>query len=190
MPRSDIGLIGLAVMGQNLVLNMSDHGINVSVYNRTLAKVAAFVEGAGHRDNITGCDSLQELVASLHTPRRVMLMVRAGSAVDATIDDLLEYLDPGDIIIDGGNSHFTDSNRRYLSLAKRGVRYLGVGVSGGEEGARFGPSIMPGGDSEAWPYVKPIFQSIAARVNDEPCCDWVGPAGAGPYVKIVHNGVE
>ena len=190
MPCSDIGLIGLAVMGQNLVLNMSDQGITVSVYNRTHEKVTGFVEGAGNRENITGCYSLQELVASLHTPRRVMLMVRAGSAVDATIEDLLEHLDPGDIIIDGGNSHYPDSNRRCLALAQRGIRYLGVGVSGGEEGARFGPSIMPGGDSEAWPYVKPIFQSIAARVNDEPCCDWVGPAGAGHYVKMVHNGIE
>ena len=190
MPSSDIGLIGLAVMGQNLVLNMSDHGITVSVYNRTLAKMTAFVEGAGDRDNITGCSSLQELVASLEKPRRVMLICPSCCFLDATIDALLEYLDPGDIIIDGGNSHYPDSNRRYLALAQRGIRYLGVGVSGGEEGARFGPSIMPGGDSEAWPYVKPIFQSIAARVNDQPCCDWVGPAGAGHYVKMVHNGIE
>lgn len=190
MPGSDIGLIGLAVMGQNLVLNMSDHGVRVSVYNRTVAKVTEFVEGAGRRENITGCHSLQELVASLNAPRRVMLMVRAGSAVDATIDALLEYLEPGDIIIDGGNSHFPDSNRRYLALADKGIRFLGVGVSGGEEGARFGPSIMPGGDSEAWPHVKSIFQSIAARVDDQPCCDWVGPAGAGHYVKMVHNGIE
>lgn len=190
MPKSDIGLVGLAVMGQNLVLNMSDHGVHVAVYNRTTDKVDAFTAGSGKRDNIRGCHSLEELVSALQTPRRIMLMVRAGAAVDATIDALLNYLEPGDIIIDGGNSHFPDSNRRYEALREKQIRFLGVGVSGGEEGARFGPSIMPGGDSAAWPLVKEIFQSIAASVDGLPCCDWVGPAGAGHYVKMVHNGIE
>tara|TARA_R110002124_G_scaffold16165_4_gene69432 strand:+ start:774 stop:2216 length:1443 start_codon:yes stop_codon:yes gene_type:complete len=187
---SDIGLVGLAVMGQNLVLNMSDHGVRVAVFNRSTEKVDAFVSGSGKRENIVGCASLQELVQSLETPRRIMLMVRAGAAVDETIDALLPLLEPGDIIIDGGNSHFPDTNRRYLALRERSIRYLGVGVSGGEEGARFGPSIMPGGDVEAWPFVKDIFQSIAATVDGQPCCTWVGPAGAGHYVKMVHNGIE
>ena len=190
MPMSDIGLVGLAVMGQNLVLNMSDHGVRVAVFNRSTEKVDAFVSGSGKRENIVGCASLQELVQSLETPRRIMLMVRAGAAVDETIDALLPLLEPGDIIIDGGNSHFPDTNRRYLALRERSIRYLGVGVSGGEEGARFGPSIMPGGDVEAWPFVKDIFQSIAATVDGQPCCTWVGPAGAGHYVKMVHNGIE
>lgn len=190
MPKSDIGLIGLAVMGQNLVLNMSDHGVKVSVYNRSTEKVDAFIAGSGARENILGCHSLQELVSSLEAPRRVMLMIRAGTAVDATIDALLEYLEPGDIIIDGGNSHFSDSNRRCEELREKNIRFLGVGVSGGEEGARFGPSIMPGGEAEAWPLVKGIFQSIAARVDGQPCCQWVGPGGAGHYVKMVHNGIE
>src|SRR6056297_897952 len=190
MPKSDIGLIGLAVMGQNLVLNMSDHGVKVSVYNRSTEKVDAFIAGSGARENILGCHSLQELVSSLEAPRRVMLMIRAGAAVDATIDALLEYLEPGDIIIDGGNSHFSDSNRRCEALREKDIRFLGVGVSGGEEGARFGPSIMPGGEAEAWPLVKGIFQSIAARVDGQPCCQWVGPGGAGHYVKMVHNGIE
>ncbi len=190
MPQSDIGLIGLAVMGQNLVLNMSDHGVRVAVFNRSIDKVDAFVAGSGKRENITGCQSLQELVSTLKPPRRIMLMIRAGSAVDATIAALLPYLEAGDIIIDGGNSHFPDTNRRYSALKEKKIRYLGVGVSGGEEGARFGPSIMPGGDVEAWPFVKEIFQSIAAQVEGEPCCTWVGPAGAGHYVKMVHNGIE
>lgn len=177
-------------MGQNLVLNMSDHGFRVAVYNRSIDKVDAFVAGSAKRENIVGCHSLQELVASLKTPRRIMLMVRAGDAVDETIDALLQYLEPGDIIIDGGNSHFPDTNLRYSALKEKHIRYLGVGVSGGEEGARFGPSIMPGGDSEAWPFVKDIFQSIAAQVDGQPCCSWVGPAGAGHYVKMVHNGIE
>ena len=190
MPQSDIGLIGLAVMGQNLVLNMSDHGVRVAVFNRSIATVDAFVAGSGKRENITGCQSLQELVSALKPPRRIMLMIRAGSAVDATIAALLPYLVAGDIIIDGGNSHFPDTNRRYSALKEKKIRYLGVGVSGGEEGARFGPSIMPGGDIEAWPFVKDIFQSIAAQVDGQPCCTWVGPAGAGHYVKMVHNGIE
>jgi 6-phosphogluconate dehydrogenase len=190
MPKSDIGLIGLAVMGQNLVLNMSDHGVRVAVYNRSIDKVDAFIASSGKRENISGCRSVQELVLALKTPRMIMLMVRAGAAVDETIDSLLQYLDPGDIIIDGGNSHFPDTNLRYNALKKKQILYLGVGVSGGEEGARFGPSIMPGGDIEAWPYVKNIFQSIAAQVDGQPCCTWVGPAGAGHYVKMVHNGIE
>lgn len=190
MSKSDIGVIGLAVMGQNLVLNMSDHGFRVAVYNRSIDKVDAFVGGSAKRENIAGCHSLQELVVSLKTPRRIMLMVRAGDAVDETIDALLQYLEPGDIIIDGGNSHFPDTNLRYSALQEKHIRYLGVGVSGGEEGARFGPSIMPGGDSEAWPFVKDVFQSIAAQVDGQPCCSWVGPAGAGHYVKMVHNGIE
>ena len=190
MPEYDIGLIGLAVMGQNLVLNMSDHGVRVAVYNRSVEKVEAFVSGSGKRENIAGCASLQELVASLQTPRRIMLMVRAGAAVDETIAALLPYLDAGDIIIDGGNSHYPDTNRRFLALQERNIRYLGVGVSGGEEGARFGPSIMPGGDVAAWPFVRDIFQAIAATVDGQPCCTWVGPAGAGHYVKMVHNGIE
>jgi 6-phosphogluconate dehydrogenase len=190
MPKSDIGLVGLAVMGQNLVLNMSDHGVRVAVYNRSTEKVDAFVTGSGNRENICGCHSLQDLVSALNTPRRIMLMVRAGAAVDDTIDALLPHLDPGDIIIDGGNSHFPDTNVRYEALRKKQIRYLGVGVSGGEEGARFGPSIMPGGDVEAWPFVKDIFQAISAKVDGQPCCTWVGPAGAGHYVKMVHNGIE
>jgi 6-phosphogluconate dehydrogenase len=190
MSQADIGLIGLAVMGQNLVLNMSDHNFHVAVYNRSTDKVDSFVNGSGKRKNITGYHSIKALVASLRTPRRVMLMVRAGDAVDTTIDALLEHLEPGDIIIDGGNSHFPDTDRRYLALKDKQIRYLGVGVSGGEEGARFGPSIMPGGDIEAWPFVKDIFQAIAAKVAGQPCCDWVGPAGAGHYVKMVHNGIE
>ena len=163
MPQANIGLIGLAVMGQNLVLNMSDHNIHVAVYNRSIDKVDTFINGSARDKSITGCHSIEELVRSLQAPRRVMLMVRAGDAVDATIDSLLEYLEPGDIIIDGGNSHFPDTNRRYLSLKQKNIRYLGVGVSGGEEGARFGPSIMPGGDVEAWPFIKDIFQAIAAK---------------------------
>lgn len=190
MSKSDIGLIGLAVMGQNLVLNMSDHGVRVAVYNRSTDKVDAFVTGSGKRENICGCHSLEQLVSSLKTPRRIMLMVRAGEAVDATIDALLQYLEPGDIIIDGGNSHFPDTNLRHSALKEKQIHYLGVGVSGGEEGARFGPSIMPGGDVEAWPFVKDIFQSIAAQVDGQPCCSWVGPGGAGHYVKMVHNGIE
>lgn len=190
MPQADIGLIGLAVMGQNLVLNMSDHNIQVAVYNRSTEKVKSFIDSCDESQAISGCYSIEELVSSLKSPRRVMLMVRAGEAVDSTIDSLLEYLAPGDIIIDGGNSHYPDTNRRYQSLKEKKIQYLGVGVSGGEEGARFGPSIMPGGDVEAWPFVKDIFQAIAAKVDGQPCCEWVGPAGAGHYVKMVHNGIE
>jgi 6-phosphogluconate dehydrogenase len=190
MSQADIGLIGLAVMGQNLVLNMSDHGIHVAVYNRSTNKVDDFLSGSAKDRSISGYHSIEELVGALKTPRRVMLLVQAGEAVDQTIDALLPHLEPGDIIIDGGNSHFPDSNRRYESLQEQGIHFVGTGVSGGEEGARFGPSIMPGGDERAWPAVKDIFQAIAAKVDEQPCCEWVGPAGSGHFVKMVHNGIE
>lgn len=190
MQQADIGLIGLAVMGQNLVLNMSDHGIQVAVYNRSTEKVDAFLAGGAQGKSITGHHSIAELVAQLKSPRRVMLLVKAGAAVDQTIAAITPHLDPGDIIIDGGNSHFPDSNRRFEELKQKGIYFIGSGVSGGEEGARFGPSIMPGGDERAWPAVRDIFQSIAAKVEDKPCCEWVGPAGSGHFVKMVHNGIE
>jgi 6-phosphogluconate dehydrogenase len=187
----DIGLIGLAVMGQNLVLNMNDHGYRVAVFNRTVSKVDEFLNNEAKGTPIVGAHSIPELVAALKTPRRVMLMVKAGDTVDHMIEALVPHLEKGDIIIDGGNSLYTDSNRRWKSLAEKGFRFIGTGVSGGEEGARFGPSIMPGGDPAAWPAVKEIFQSIAAKVEDgTPCCDWVGEGGAGHYVKMVHNGIE
>ena len=187
----DIGLIGLAVMGQNLVLNMNDHGYRVAVFNRTVSKVDEFLHNEAKGTPIVGAHSIEELVAALKTPRRVMLMVKAGDTVDHMIDALVPHLEKGDIIIDGGNSLFTDSNRRTKALAEKGLHFIGTGVSGGEEGARFGPSIMPGGDPAAWPAVKPIFQAIAAKVEDgTPCCDWVGEDGAGHYVKMVHNGIE
>ena len=187
----DIGLIGLAVMGQNLVLNMNDHGYRVAVFNRTVSKVDEFLNNEAKGTPIVGAHSIPELVAALKTPRRVMLMVKAGDTVDQMIDHLLPFLSPGDIVIDGGNSLFTDSNRRTKDLAAKGILFIGTGVSGGEEGARKGPSIMPGGNPEAWSHVKDIFQSIAAKVDDgTPCCDWVGDAGAGHYVKMVHNGIE
>jgi 6-phosphogluconate dehydrogenase len=187
----DIGLIGLAVMGQNLVLNMNDHGYKVCVFNRTTSKVDEFLAEEAKGTQVEGSHSVEELCSKLKTPRRVMIMVKAGDVVDKTIDSLLPYLEKGDIIIDGGNSLFTDSNRRTADLAAKGFHYIGTGVSGGEEGARFGPSIMPGGDPAAWPAVKPIFQAIAAKVEDgTPCCDWVGEGGAGHYVKMVHNGIE
>src|SRR4051795_6076097 len=187
----DIGLIGLAVMGQNLVLNMNDHGYKVAVFNRTVSKVDDFIQNEAKGTQVVGAHSIEELVQSLKRPRRVMLMVKAGSTVDAMIDQIVPHLEKGDIIIDGGNSLFTDSNRRTKDLAAKGILFIGTGVSGGEEGARKGPSIMPGGNPEAWPHVKDIFQSIAAKVDDgTPCCDWVGEAGAGHYVKMVHNGIE
>jgi 6-phosphogluconate dehydrogenase len=187
----DIGLIGLAVMGQNLVLNMNDHGYKVAVFNRTVSKVDEFIENEAKGTQVVGTHSIQELVQSLKRPRRVMLMVKAGSTVDAMIDQVVPYLEKGDIIIDGGNSLYTDSTRRTTDLAAKGILFIGTGVSGGEEGARFGPSIMPGGNPEAWPHVKDIFQAIAAKVEDgSPCCDWVGEEGAGHYVKMVHNGIE
>ncbi len=187
----DIGLIGLAVMGQNLVLNMNDHGYKVAVFNRTTSKVDEFINNEAKGTQVVGAHSAEELCKLLKRPRRVMLMVKAGDVVDQTIDHVLPYLEKGDIIIDGGNSLFTDSNRRRKELAEKGILFIGTGVSGGEEGARFGPSIMPGGDPAAWPHVKEIFQAISAKVEDgSPCCDWVGPDGAGHYVKMVHNGIE
>jgi 6-phosphogluconate dehydrogenase len=188
-PTADIGLIGLAVMGENLVLNMESHGFTVAVYNRTLARVDDFLAGRARGKRILGCHSVQELVASLKRPRKVMLMVKAGPAVDRVIEEVAPLLEPGDILIDGGNTHFPDTTRRTRALKERGLRF--IGVSGGEEGALRGPSIMPGGDPAAWPHVKPIFQAIAARAPDgSPCCDWVGSEGAGHYVKMVHNGIE
>src|ERR1700759_5575866 len=187
----DIGLIGLAVMGQNLVLNMNDHGYKVAVFNRTVSKVDDFIANEAKGTQVVGAHSIEELVQSLKRPRRVMMMVKAGDTVDQTIAHIVPFLEKGDIIIDGGNSLFTDSNRRTKELAEKGLHYIGTGVSGGEEGARFGPSIMPGGDPAAWPHVKDIFQAIAAKVEDgTPCCDWVGEGGAGHYVKMVHNGIE
>ncbi|MFN2208437.1 MAG: decarboxylating NADP(+)-dependent phosphogluconate dehydrogenase [Candidatus Promineifilaceae bacterium] len=189
--QADIGLIGLAVMGQNLVLNMEDHGFTVAVFNRTTSKVDRFLENEAKGKNVIGTHSLGELVSKLKRPRRVMIMVKAGWPVDATIEKLVPLLEPGDIIIDGGNSHYPDSTRRTRELAEKGILFIGTGVSGGEEGARYGPSIMPGGAPEAWPHVKPIFQAIAAKVADgTPCCDWVGEEGAGHFVKMVHNGIE
>lgn len=191
MKDADIGLIGLAVMGQNLVLNMADHGFKVAVFNRTVSKVTEFLEGPASQKNIVGARDIEEFVGKLKRPRRVMLMVKAGAAVDEFIEHLLPFLEKGDIIIDGGNSHFPDSQRRFASLKEKGIFFIGAGISGGEEGARHGPSIMPGGNPEAWPHVKPIFQAIAAKSDDgEPCCDWVGEGGAGHYVKMVHNGIE
>lgn len=191
MPSCDIGLIGLAVMGENLVLNMEDHGFSVAVFNRTVSKVDEFVNGPAKGRRIVGCHRLQELVRSLATPRRIMLMVKAGPPVDDFIEQLIPLLEPGDILIDGGNSHFADTERRTKYVQEKGMLYIGTGVSGGEEGARHGPSIMPGGSAAAWPAVRPIFQAIAAKVADgSPCCQWVGPGGAGHYVKMVHNGIE
>ncbi len=190
---ADIGLIGLAVMGENLVLNMESRGYTVAVYNRTTSKVDALLQGRGQGKNLVGTHSITDLVAALRTPRKIMCMVKAGPAVDDLIAQLLPHLEPGDIIIDGGNSFFPDTIRRTRELEDKGFRFLGVGVSGGEEGALKGPSIMPGGSASAWPEVKPIFQAIAAKVgsnHDIPCCDWVGSDGAGHYVKMVHNGIE
>ncbi len=188
---SDIGLIGLAVMGENLVLNMESKGFQVSVYNRSSQKVNDFMAGRAKGKKIVGTTSIEELVGSLVQPRKVMLMIKAGSAVDDMIETLIPHLSPGDIIIDGGNTHFPDTNRRTAFVESKGLLYIGTGVSGGEEGALLGPSIMPGGSKSAWPIVKPIFQAIAAKVDDgTPCCDWVGENGAGHFVKMVHNGIE
>jgi len=188
--KANIGLIGLAVMGQNLVLNMNDHGFKVAVYNRTLRVVDEFLAGPAKNTQIVGTYSLEELVDSLESPRIVMLMVKAGDVVDQYIDKLVPLLAVGDIIVDGGNSLFTDTNRRTAALKEKNINYIGTGVSGGEEGARHGPSIMPGGNKAAWPTVKPIFQAISAQLNGDPCCEWVGDNGAGHYVKMVHNGIE
>jgi 6-phosphogluconate dehydrogenase len=203
MSNNDIGLIGLAVMGQNLVMNMANKGFNVAVYNRTTATMTDFVNGLGDRpegvveegaaDRIHGYEHLEDFVNSLASPRRVMIMVKAGGPVDAVINQLKPLLDKGDIIIDGGNADYVDTNRRSEELAAEEFRFIGTGVSGGEEGALKGPSIMPGGHPEAWPFVKDILQKISAKVgenNDIPCCDWVGEGGAGHYVKMVHNGIE
>lgn len=187
---ADIGLIGLAVMGQNLILNMNDHGFVVCAYNRTTEKVDKFLANEAKGTKIIGAHSLKELAEKLKRPRRVMLLVKAGSAVDDFIEQLLPYLEEGDIIIDGGNSEYTDSQRRTKYLASKKLRFIGTGVSGGEEGARYGPSLMPGGDVSAWPEVKSIFQSVAAKVDGEPCCDWIGNDGSGHFVKMVHNGIE
>lgn len=187
---ADFGLIGLAVMGQNLILNVADHGFSVVCYNRTVSKVDHFLQNEAAGKSISGAHNLHDFIAALKRPRKVMLLVKAGAAVDAIIAELVPLLEKGDIIIDGGNSHFPDSNRRYEELSQKGILFVGSGVSGGEEGARYGPSLMPGGAVEAWPEIKPIFQAIAAKAGDEPCCDWVGPAGAGHYVKMVHNGIE
>ena len=189
--KADIGLIGLAVMGQNLVLNMNDHGFKVAVYNRTVALVDEFIEGNAAGTKIVGAHSLEELVDALEKPRRVMLLVKAGQPVDDFIEMLIPLLDQDDIIIDGGNSNYNDTIRRTKLVESKGLYYIGTGVSGGEEGARLGPSIMPGGSPEAWPWVQPIFQAISAKVEDgSPCCEWVGENGAGHFVKMVHNGIE
>ncbi len=187
---SDIGLIGLAVMGENLVLNMESKGFRVSVFNRSTEKVDKFIAGRAKGKNITGTHSLDELIGTLQRPRKVMLMIKAGNAVDQMIETIIPLLSPGDIIIDGGNTHFPDTNRRTALVESKGLLYIGTGVSGGEEGALLGPSIMPGGSKEAWPVIKPIFQAIAAKVDGLPCCDWVGENGAGHFVKMVHNGIE
>ena len=188
---SDIGVIGIAVMGENLILNMESKGFYVSAFNRTVEKVEDFVNGRAKGKNIYGAKSIEDFVGSLKSPRKVMLMVKAGKPVDDFIDKLVPLLNAGDIIIDGGNSHFTDTERRTKYVENKGLLFVGSGVSGGEEGAFLGPSIMPGGSAQAWPVVKPIFQGIAARVEDgSPCCDWVGNGGAGHFVKMVHNGIE
>jgi 6-phosphogluconate dehydrogenase len=189
--QADIGLIGLAVMGQNLVLNMNDHGFTVAVFNRTVEKVDEFIQGSAAGTNVIGAHNIEEFIASLKKPRRIMMMVKAGAPVDQLIDQLLPYLEPGDILIDGGNSFYEDSTRRTKDLESKGFYFIGTGISGGEEGARNGPSIMPGGSVAAWPHVKAIFQAVAAKVADgTPCCDWVGENGAGHFVKMVHNGIE
>jgi 6-phosphogluconate dehydrogenase len=190
-PKADIAVIGLAVMGQNLILNMNDHGFTVAAFNRTVSKVDDFLAKEAKGTKVLGAHSIEEMVSMLKKPRRVMLMVKAGKPVDEFIDHLLPHLEPGDIIIDGGNSLFEDTDRRVKYVESKGLLYIGTGVSGGEDGARHGPSIMPGGSPAAWPHVKAIFQGIAAKVdNGVPCCDWVGEGGAGHYVKMVHNGIE
>lgn len=190
MEKADIGLIGLAVMGQNLALNINDHGFRLTVFNRTTSKVDAFLNGAAKGTQITGAHSIAEFVGQLSSPRKILLMVKAGEVVDHFIDLLVPHLDKGDIIMDGGNSLYTDTTRRVNALAEQDIIYMGTGISGGEEGARHGPSIMPGGNKEGWPQVKNILQSIAAKVDGLPCCDWIGEEGAGHYVKMVHNGIE
>ena len=190
MAKADLGLIGLAVMGRNLALNMNDHGFRVAVFNRSVSRVEEFLAGTARGTSIIGARGLGELVDALARPRVVMLMVKAGDAVDAFIERLLPHLAPGDAIVDGGNSRYTDSARRAEALARDGIGFIGAGISGGEEGARHGPSIMPGGNPAAWPLVREIFRAVSAKVGGEPCCRWVGEGGAGHYVKMVHNGIE
>ncbi|NEW85588.1 MAG: decarboxylating NADP(+)-dependent phosphogluconate dehydrogenase, partial [Mariniphaga sp.] len=190
MKKADIGLIGLAVMGENLVLNMESKGFTVAVFNRTVDKVDKFIAGRGAGKNFIGCHSIADLCANLERPRKVMMLVKAGAPVDDFIDQIIPHLEAGDIIIDGGNSHFPDTIRRAKYVESKGLLYIGTGVSGGEEGALLGPSMMPGGSPAAWPAVKEIFQAVAAKVDGEPCCDWVGENGAGHFVKMVHNGIE
>lgn len=190
MSQADIAVIGLAVMGQNLVLNMADNGHSVSVYNRTHKVTEDFVNDRVEERSIQGFDNYKNLIGSLSTPRKVLILVKAGSPVDATIEEILPYMDKGDVIIDNGNSNFDDTSRRYEYLKEKGFLFVGAGISGGEEGARHGPSMMPGGDKRAWPLIKDIFQSVAAKSNGEACCEWVGNSGAGHYVKMVHNGIE
>lgn len=190
--NADIGLIGLAVMGQNLVLNMNDHGYTVAVFNRTVSKVDDFLAGPAENTRVVGAHSLKDFFQRLKRPRKVMFMVKAGVAVDELIQESLPFLEKGDIIIDGGNSHYPDTERRVQELKAKGILFIGAGISGGEEGARHGPSIMPGGNPDAWPAIKPIFQAIAAKAKEDglPCCEWIGDGGAGHYVKMVHNGIE
>ena len=189
MGKADIGVIGLAVMGENLVMNMESKGFTVAVFNRTVSRVREFVEGRAKGLNILGAGTLAEFVGLLKKPRKVLLMVKAGQPVDDFINLLLPHLETGDIIMDGGNSHYPDTARRVAYVESRGLKYIGTGVSGGEEGALMGPSIMPGGSPGAWEHVKPILQAIAAQVDGQPCCDWVGEGGAGHFVKMVHNGI-
>ncbi|MBQ8498415.1 decarboxylating NADP(+)-dependent phosphogluconate dehydrogenase [Chlamydia sp.] len=189
-PNTDIGLIGLAVMGKNLVLNMIDKGFSVSVYNRSPEKTKAFLENHGENGVLQGFSTIKEFVQSLKRPRKIMMMIKAGVPVDEMIASLLPFLEEGDVLIDGGNSYYLDSERRYVDLKKERILFVGMGVSGGEEGARKGPSIMPGGNADAWPIIAPIFQSIAAQVDGKPCCSWIGAGGAGHFVKAVHNGIE
>ncbi|MCA9160433.1 MAG: NADP-dependent phosphogluconate dehydrogenase, partial [Planctomycetales bacterium] len=191
--KCDFGLIGLAVMGENLALNVESRGYRIAVYNRTVEKVDNLITGRAKGKNFVGCHSVAELVASLKKPRLVMMLVKAGPAVDDLIEQLLPHLEAGDVIIDGGNEHYTNTERRTKYVEGKGLLYVGTGVSGGEEGALKGPSLMPGGSPKAWPLIKPIFQAISAKVgpkDDIPCCEWVGPRGAGHYVKMVHNGIE
>ena len=188
---ADIGLIGLAVMGENLVLNMESKGFTVGVFNRTVARVDEFMAGRGAGKNFIGAHSIEELCASLEKPRKVMMLVKAGKPVDDFIEQIIPHLEAGDIIIDGGNSHYPDTIRRTKYVESKGLLFIGTGVSGGEEGALLGPSLMPGGSPAAWPAVKEIFQAVSAKVEDgTPCCDWVGEGGAGHFVKMVHNGIE
>src|SRR5512139_858534 len=191
MSKADIGLVGLAVMGENLILNMESKGFTVAAFNRTTSKVDAFLAGRAKGKRILGAHSVPEFVSLLKRPRKVMIMVKAGKAVDDFIEQILPHLEPGDVLIDGGNTHYPDTIRRTAYVEGKGMLYVGTGVSGGEEGALTGPSIMPGGSPAAWPLVKPIFQAIAAKIDDgTPCCDWVGENGAGHFVKMVHNGIE